>query len=433
MKAFKKLALVTAIAAAPFAQAEMTSIDDSVLSEMTGQAGISIELDTALTIDTFTYTDTDGAGTDNAGSIQMTGIAFGGSSVGGNAAGEATLKDLVVNIDVDGNNGIVINLAGTDTTNGLLGVNPVDFGLHVDGVTGSGITGNIASDINIAGNLGPIDVVISNNGGTENLIDVKAYFEVTTGNLDVDVIGLGITNLKIGQDDSPLFSSASAYREDIVAALGTVSAATDQQLIDGVNGAAGATAAGALTDAEIVGVYKQGQIALAEGSWVEDPANVGSGLDVNGNDVAAAGVAAGDTVDAQVSASNIATVATAVSGAVLPAYAAQVNAAVNPNNATNMAFVHLTVGTGDTTYQNINEGTVVVQNALVVNLESFNIDVSMDLSMGETMSTLATGGTLVDLSTANPDGSFSGVARSLGSISLDNLNLSGTTLKIYGH
>jgi hypothetical protein len=77
MKTFKKLALVTAIATAPFAQAEMTSIDDSLLGEMTGQAGISIELDTAITIDTFTYTDTDGAETGNAGNLV---IAFDGGS-----------------------------------------------------------------------------------------------------------------------------------------------------------------------------------------------------------------------------------------------------------------------------------------------------------------------------------------------------------------
>ncbi|MGB3666430.1 MAG: DUF6160 family protein, partial [Bermanella sp.] len=35
MKGLKKLALVTAVAAAPFAQAELTAMDDALLGEMT--------------------------------------------------------------------------------------------------------------------------------------------------------------------------------------------------------------------------------------------------------------------------------------------------------------------------------------------------------------------------------------------------------------
>ena len=362
MKAFKKLALVTAIAAAPFAQAELTSIDDSLLGEMTGQAGISIELDTAITIDSFTYTDTDGKdGTAaDAGSLVMSGIAFGGATVAG-AAGDDTLKDLVVKIDVDATDGVVIQLAGTDTQNSLLGANPVDFGLHVDSVTASGVTANIASNINIAGNLGPIDVTINNVSGGD-LIDVQAYFEVTSGSLDVDVIGLGITNLKIGQDSSPLYN-AGKYRTEIDGALGTTGF-TNAEVADAIDAA-------------------PGNAVMAQAA-----AAAGFGTDVAGY------IASGD-----------ASVATA------QATAAGANAAYNGNNANNMAFVALTIGSEDTVYSNLTEGTVTVNNALIVNLTDFNIDVSMDLSMGSDVN-----GT-----------------RSLGSIALDNLNMSGTTLKIYGH
>jgi hypothetical protein len=386
MKAFKKLALVTAIAAAPFAQAEMTAIDDSLLGEMTGQAGISIELDTAITIDTFTYTDTDGKG-NGAGNISMTGIAFGGSSLAGNVGGDATLKDLVVKIDVDSTNGIVIQLAGTDTTNGLLGVNPVDFGLHVDGVSGSGITDNIASDINIAGNLGPIDVTINNTSGA-NLINVEAFFEVTSGSLDVDVIGLGITNLKIGQDSSPLFTGAGThgYRAEMAAAFeadGTLA---------GINPAL--TAAN-VDDATLIAIVNGAAGSAAAEAWI-----------------------AANAVDPLAP--------TPTEQATAQGVADATNAAVNPDNATNMAFVALTVGTGDTIYQNLTEGTVRVSNALVVNLTDFNIDVSMDLSMGATEGA----GVDEDFST-KLDNTYA--ARSMGSIALDNLNMSGTTLKIYGH
>jgi hypothetical protein len=330
MKAFKKLALVTAIAAAPFAQAELTSIDDSLLGEMTGQAGISIELDTLITIDSFTYTDTDGHG-NGAGSITMSGIAFGGDLVAdGDALTSSNLKDLVINIDVDATDGIIINLAGTDVQNSLVGANPVDFGLHVDSITASGVTNALASNINIAGALGPIDVAINNTSGTD-LINVEAYFEVTSGSLDVDVIGLGITNLVIGQDENPLYSvlkydgTANEYRQDINAALGLTDADSEAVVAANVDGATGGAAAA--------------------------------------------------------------------------------------TNANNMAFVALSIGSENTQYSNLTEGTVLIDNALFVSLDSFNIDVSMDLSMG------STGGT----------------ARSLGSIALDNLDLSGTTLHIYGH
>ena len=60
MKGLKKLALVTAVAAAPFAQAEMTAMDDALLSEMTGQAGITIDVDLDMTIDAIKYVDQDG-------------------------------------------------------------------------------------------------------------------------------------------------------------------------------------------------------------------------------------------------------------------------------------------------------------------------------------------------------------------------------------
>ena len=48
MKGLKKIALATAVAAAPFAaQAELTAMNDSAMGNVTGQAGVTIELDDA--------------------------------------------------------------------------------------------------------------------------------------------------------------------------------------------------------------------------------------------------------------------------------------------------------------------------------------------------------------------------------------------------
>lgn len=215
MKGLKKIALVAAVAAAPFAQAELTSIDDSMLADMTGQAGISIELDTAVTIGSLIYTDTDGhaAGGNVAGSIAVNGIAFGGATVAGGvlATDDARFDNIKIDIDVDANAGIVMHLAAVDVTGALTGTNTADFGLHVDSVTSSAAAGAItlASNIDIAGNLGPVDINI-NNVGTGDLINVTAYFEVVDGGMDVDVMGLGISNLTIGQDSNP-FAADTTY------------------------------------------------------------------------------------------------------------------------------------------------------------------------------------------------------------------------------
>src|SRR5690554_5323410 len=64
MKLFQKTALAVAIAAVPFLSVNaMEALDDAALSEMTGQAGVTIEtqLDgTGITIGSIQYTDTDG-------------------------------------------------------------------------------------------------------------------------------------------------------------------------------------------------------------------------------------------------------------------------------------------------------------------------------------------------------------------------------------
>src|SRR5690554_1243698 len=72
MKLFQKSALAVAIAAVPFLSVNaMEALDDAALSEMTGQAGVTIETEVnkeGITIGSIEYTDTlDGTGTDIGG------------------------------------------------------------------------------------------------------------------------------------------------------------------------------------------------------------------------------------------------------------------------------------------------------------------------------------------------------------------------------
>ncbi len=144
MKGLNKLALAAAISAAPFAQAELTAMDDSFLEGMTGQAGITLDLNLDMSIAEIRYADEDGQGTDvgDGGFLTLSNIEiFGDQGVTGT---QALIKG--VTIDVDGNDGIVIGFgqiggqsdlaasnaaAAVATSNYWTGVNvTADFGIN---------------------------------------------------------------------------------------------------------------------------------------------------------------------------------------------------------------------------------------------------------------------------------------------------------------
>lgn len=112
MKGLKKLALATAVAAAPFAQAEMTALDDSTLSQMTGQAGITIDVDLDMSIDAIKYVDRDGnaGGSATQGAITMKGITMDNDGAAARIRG--------ITIDADGQDGLVIGLNQIGDTSG---------------------------------------------------------------------------------------------------------------------------------------------------------------------------------------------------------------------------------------------------------------------------------------------------------------------------
>ena len=112
MKGLKKLVLVSAIAAVSTgAQAELTAMDDALMGEMTGQAGISIDLTAKVEIGEVAYQD--------EGFIAIRGITLGGENVEDATPGAANtmLDNLTIDIDVAG----PTSLAGLEATYGLLG------------------------------------------------------------------------------------------------------------------------------------------------------------------------------------------------------------------------------------------------------------------------------------------------------------------------
>jgi len=356
MKGLKKLALASAVAAAPFAQAELTAIDDSVLETMTGQDGVSIELSANVSVGKFQYSDNDGVaatlgGSATAGTFEMSNVVLGGSAAG------TPLDGIKIDIDIDGTDGLRIYLGAKDKIGVMSGAAPVDFGLDIGSVSIND-TATLASNIAIDGQLGPITVTIDNASN----IGVDAYFEVTGGGMDIDVLGMGISNLTVGDNSNPFISNLDA----------------------------GVAAGGAPTGKSVYDTAYDDYITN----------NAADPLAPTPAEVAAAEATAAGTVAATDNA-----------------IAQSINPALTTTGLSNAAWVAMSISTGATDFRAL-DGTVTdVANALVISIDAMAMDITADLTLGE-----------LD---AGQTGTFT--AASLGSIAIDDLDLSGTTLKIYGH
>jgi len=295
MKGFKKLALVAAIAAPLTSVHALESLDDSVLSSMTGQSGVSIDLETQVSISEFTYTD--------EGSVSFTGIEFGGAGNGTDTAGLTTLDDVKIDIDVNAAGDLVIHL-GTQNENAFLaGIDVIDFGFAMSGMSLKDDTGATGAQVLGAtfmeGSLGPIDVII-NNGPDANgaNISVDGYFQITDGGVTVPMAGMSISGLKIYQDANanaahPLAAAGTASVNGnagqgfVAFGLDVATADTTYTVFDKVNGTPGADVN--VTDALALTVRNFNadiDMDVALGTVGTDAATIGSfhieNLDVSG-------------------------------------------------------------------------------------------------------------------------------------------------------
>lgn len=135
MKSFKQLALAAAVLSASFmAQAQMKSMEDTALSDVTGQAGISISGNFNQTIGSVTYTDTDA----NGGSIRMETIALTGFNI---SDASPVMIDVVNNGSVD-----QIQITMPTITGGMsIGA------IKVGGASAASIGSLAINDLNMAG------------------------------------------------------------------------------------------------------------------------------------------------------------------------------------------------------------------------------------------------------------------------------------------
>ena len=206
MKGLKKIALVAAIAAAPLAShAGMKALDDTTMGNVTGQAGVTIELETRVSIGEFIYTD--------EGSFAVSGIELGGVTVSSSASAAAyasatgagdLLDNLKIDIDIADDGDAIIHV-GSLQTNPATGMPmPIDWGMTADSMELRGNAGEqttLISNMDAWGLLGALDIRVDTadvdgvaGSGTLNL-DVA--FTVEQMDFDVEFMGVGIRGLSI--------------------------------------------------------------------------------------------------------------------------------------------------------------------------------------------------------------------------------------------
>lgn len=190
MKGLKKIALATAVAAAPFAaQADLKALDDTTMGNVTGQAGVTIELETEVSIGEFRYTD--------EGYLSVSDIWIGGGTVERDANNVVTgvsgmLDDLLIDIDVLADGDAVIDVHSISGA-------PIDYAVGIGSASlhatdGSGDTTLLASNIGIEGALGKLNIQVDT--ATDNLI-MDVAFNVTDMDMNVDFLGVNVRDLTV--------------------------------------------------------------------------------------------------------------------------------------------------------------------------------------------------------------------------------------------
>jgi len=200
MKTFQKIILASAISAAPFASQAMEALDDSVLGNTTGQAGVTIEIniqDTGVSIGEIEYTD--------EGSVLVKGVTISGWDAAANGGlGEASDVTITQTIDVQENGSVTMvnstaagqqlrvqvagvelqsNAAGNANLNSEL-VNSLDMKVELGGTSTTTIH-NV--DIQTQ-NLGTFGVSGKYAANTSGLV-IEADAAIAIRDLDVGLFG----------------------------------------------------------------------------------------------------------------------------------------------------------------------------------------------------------------------------------------------------
>ena len=158
MSIIRKTALALAVSAVSAgAQAELKALDDNTMGEMTGQAGLTIDLETKYTIGEFMYKD--------AGSVFLNGISFGSNE---NVESGGFFDNVRVKLDIAGSGTLDVKNAVGDGTTPELGTNP-------DNLLETGFSG-VRKVASIQG---------AASSGAGNVAEASKFYDLYDGELSV--------------------------------------------------------------------------------------------------------------------------------------------------------------------------------------------------------------------------------------------------------
>ncbi|WP_395504260.1 DUF6160 family protein [Ectopseudomonas hydrolytica] len=134
MMTLKKIALAAAVMAVPFmAQAQMQSLDDAALADVTGQAGISIAGNFDATIGSIVYTDTEAGVNDGSNSLSLNTVKLTGFNISESNPLTIDVVDNKLEIGLPGING------GVSVDSVKIGANSIG-GVAINGLDMAGST-----------------------------------------------------------------------------------------------------------------------------------------------------------------------------------------------------------------------------------------------------------------------------------------------------
>lgn len=199
---FKKIALVTAIASAPLlAQAELKPIDDTLMSDISGQAGITLELGAHVEFDEIVYTDTKETTDNDGGKLAIKNIAIGGSNIwdGTNVNANSNLDDLTFNIDINDQGELIVDMTGP----------AVDYGITLGSVELQDKDGNesftLLGRTTLTGQINNLDLTLHKENKTINniagvstdVLQTNIEFNIQDMDLDVKFLGLQLEDVAV--------------------------------------------------------------------------------------------------------------------------------------------------------------------------------------------------------------------------------------------
>ena len=210
MKSLKKSLLMLAISGMPLmAQAELKALDDSSMGSITGQAGVTIELETKVNIGEVRYID--------EGTLAISDVFIGGANrddmfqeLGFAIPSSASdlIDNIKINIDVLADGDAVIQVL-------LLYGSPIDFAVRTGAweLRGNTDSTTVMDNLSVEGIFGSMMVTVDT--ATDEM-NINTRFAIDDLDVDVPFMAVGIRDLELtgaGYDDTPNVVSVFALAD----------------------------------------------------------------------------------------------------------------------------------------------------------------------------------------------------------------------------